>query len=278
VNNTAAPRQPAPRPEARDTTVQSVDRAVTILEILARQGEAGVTEIAAQLGVHKSTASRLLSVLERRGLTMQLSDRGRYRLGFRVLLLANATVGHLDITQLSRPVCERLAVAVGETVNVAVLEDEAVINVAQVRGTAAVSSHNWIGQRTPLHATSSGKVLLANLGPSQRARFLSQPLDRFTPATISDVGVLEAQLAEVAERGWAFTVEELEVGLNAVAAPIRSYGGHAIAAISVSGPSYRLAADAVADLAVSVVSAADEISNQLGFRSPIPVDGRGSVS
>jgi IclR family acetate operon transcriptional repressor len=268
VENSAAVGQTRQRPEPRDTTVQSVDRAVTILEILAGQGEAGVTEIAARLGVHKSTASRLLSVLERRGLTMQLTDRGRYRLGFRVLLLANAAVAHLDITQVSGPVCERLAGAVGETVNVAVLEDDAVINLAQVRGAAAVSSHNWIGQRTPLHATSSGKVLLAHLGPGQKASFLSRPLDRFTPATISDAAVLEAQLAEVVADGWAFTVEELEVGLNAVAAPIRSYGGNVIAAISVSGPSYRLAADAVADIAVAVVRAADEISDQLGFPHP----------
>jgi IclR family transcriptional regulator, acetate operon repressor len=268
MNNPAARQSRTAQP--RDTTVQSVDRAVTILEILARQGEVGVTEIAAQLGVHKSTASRLLSVLERRGLTMQMSGRGRYRLGFRLLLLANATVGHLDITQLSRPVCERLAGTVGETVNVAVLEDEAVINVAQVRGTAAVSSHNWIGQRTPLHATSSGKVLLAHLAHSRRARYLSQTLDRFTPATVVDAGVLERQLAEVAERGWAFTVEELEVGLNAVAAPIRSYEGHVIAAVSVSGPSYRLPAEAVAGIAVAVVRAADEISEQLGFRLSAP--------
>jgi IclR family transcriptional regulator, acetate operon repressor len=266
VNNTVGDRQPRRKPESRDTTVQSVDRAVTILEILARRGEAGVTEIAAELGVHKSTASRLLTVLERRGLTTQVSDRGRYRLGFRVLLLANATVGHLDLTQLSRPVCERLAGVVGETVNVAILEGDAAINVAQVRGTAAVSTHNWIGQRTPLHATSSGKVLLAHLSATQRARLLGREMDRFTPATISDPAALDDDLVEVVERGWACTVEELEVGLNAVAAPIRSYEGNVIAAVSVSGPSYRLAAESLPDLARTVVRAADEISDQLGFR------------
>jgi IclR family transcriptional regulator, acetate operon repressor len=244
-----------------------VERAVTILEILARKGEAGVTEVATELGVHKSTASRLLAVLERRGLTTQVSERGRYRLGFRILLLANATVGQLELTQLSRPVCERLATEVGDTVNVAILEDDAVINVAQVRGTAAVTSHNWIGQRTPLHATSSGKVLLAHLSPSLRARLLLSPLARFTPATITDPARIAMELAEVVERGWAVTVEELEVGLNAIAAPIRSYEGSVVAAISVSGPSYRLGADAMPEVAVTVVKAAAEISDQLGFPS-----------
>jgi IclR family transcriptional regulator, acetate operon repressor len=264
MDNTAGSGAPD---ERRDTTVQSVDRAVTILEILARKGDAGVTEIAAELDVHKSTASRLLSVLERRGLTMQVSERGRYRLGFRVLLLANASVSHLDLTQLSRPVGERLAAAAGETVNVAILEDDVAINVAQVRGSAAVSTHNWIGQRTPLHATSSGKVLLAHLSPAQRARLLQAPLERLTPATVVDRDGLEAQLADVRRQGWACTLEELEIGLNAVAAPIRAYEGNVIAAMSVSGPSYRLAPDNIPELAKLVVTAADEISEQLGFRA-----------
>ena len=96
--------------------MQSVDRAVTVLEILARGG-AGVSEIAAHLGVHKSTAFRLLAALEDRELVEQVQDRGKYRLGFGVLRLANAVVGRLDLTQQSRPVCERLAAQLGETVN-----------------------------------------------------------------------------------------------------------------------------------------------------------------
>ncbi|MGH9068071.1 MAG: IclR family transcriptional regulator [Acidimicrobiales bacterium] len=249
---------------AREPTVQSVDRAVTILEILGRQGEAGVSEVAGPLGVHNSTASRQLPVRQRRGLTEQVGERGRYRLGFRILLLANATAAHLDLTQLSRASCEWLAAEVGETVNVAVIEGDAAVNLGQVLGPASISSHNWIGHRTPLHATSSGKVLLAHLPAAERAERLARPLQSYTDATITDPGRLVGLLDQVAEAGWAGAFEELEVGLNAVAAPIRSFDGDVVAALSVSGPSYRMTREAACEVATSVVKAADEISAQLG--------------
>lgn len=247
-----------------DAPVQSVDRAIAILELLAARGETGVTEIAAALGVHKSTAFRLLSVLERRGLTEQVSERGKYRLGFRMVVLAHAAARQLDITQLARPVCEWLAEQVGETVNLAVLDDDAAVNVVQVRGTKAVSSYNWIGQRTPLHATSSGKVLLASLGKDRRQALYEAGLPAFTPKTICDGAALEAELERVRAKGYAYTIEELEEGLNALAAPVRSDDGAVVASISVSAPSYRMGLDAIHRLAELVVKAADEVSAALG--------------
>src|SRR5437763_7527941 len=105
--------------------VQSVDRAVTVLEILARRGEAGVTEIALELGVHKSTAFRLVSVLEARGLVEQNADRGKYRLGLGVLRLAGATTARFDVTRQGRPVIEELARRLDETINLAILSGDA---------------------------------------------------------------------------------------------------------------------------------------------------------
>ena len=245
--------------------VQSVDRAVSVLEILARRGEAGVTEIAAKLGVHKSTAFRLVVVLENRGLVEQTADRGKYRLGFGIVRLAGATAIQLDLTRESRQVCERLAGDLGETVNLAVLDDEFAINISQVRGAAAVSSYNWVGQRTPLHATSSGKALLAFQPPALQEELLARGLPRFTPRTITDADQLRKALAEVEERGWASAVEELEMGLNAVAAPVRGQDGAVIAAVSVSGPSYRLSPDAFGDVASTVAAGAAEISARVGY-------------
>ncbi|MGH8917449.1 MAG: IclR family transcriptional regulator [Actinomycetes bacterium] len=253
-----------------DATVQSVERAITVLEILARRGEAGVSQVAEELGVHRSTASRLLAVLERRGLAEQLEDRGRYRLGFRLLLLAGAGAGQLDLARLAGPVCERLAAGIGETVNVAVLAGDAAVNVAQARGTASVLSHNWIGQRTPLHSTSSGKVLLAWASPAERDRLMGRPLERFTPLTVTDPEILRRQLDEVTRRGWASAVEELELGMNAVAAPIRGYDSTVVAAISASGPTYRLGPGDLAEVARSVTAGADDISVQLGHAPPEP--------
>ncbi len=245
--------------------VQSVDRALEVLEILARRGEAGVTEIAAELGVHKSTASRLVAVLEGRGLVEQLADRGKYRLGFGIVRLAGATVAQLDLAQEGRRACEELAADAGETVNVAILDGGRAVDVTQVRGGATISTHNWVGRGTPLHATSSGKVLLAYASVPVRKEVLAGPLERYTEGTVTDPDVLERELSEIELRGWAVSVEELEIGLNAVAAPVRDPDGQVIAAVSVSGPSFRLSPEHLEELGPRVVAAADELSRRLGF-------------
>ncbi|WP_433439764.1 IclR family transcriptional regulator [Nonomuraea sp. CA-141351] len=243
---------------SNSTSVQSVDRAIAILEILARDGATRVTDLAAELDVHKSTAFRLLAALEHGGLVEQSGDRGRYRLGFGVVRLAGAATAQLDLSRESRPVCLRLAEEVGETVNIAVPQDGDAVNISQVRGPAAISGHNWVGQRTPSHATSSGKVLLA-FG----ALRLPAELARYTPRTITSSAGLG--LEEIRERGWAATVEELEVGLNAVAAPIRGSDGSVVAAVSASGPSYRLTPDRLPEVGELLVEAAREISQRIGY-------------
>lgn len=252
------------RSSSGGSLVQSVDRAVSVLELLALQGEAGVTEMATELGVHKSTAFRLVSALELRGLVEQSGDRGKYRLGFGIIRLAGATVGQLDLTQQGRPVCEALAAELGETVNLAVADGGVVINVDQVWGSASVMSHNWIGRRTPLHATSSGKVLLANMSSELREKALAAPLERFTEYTITDKRRLRENLDPVLDKGLGYALEEFEVGLNAVAAPIYSYDGAIVAALSASGPSYRLTEDRLGEVARAVGDAAAEISTRLG--------------
>jgi DNA-binding IclR family transcriptional regulator len=244
--------------------VQSVDRAVTVLEILARAGEAGVTEIAAELGVHKSTAFRLVTALENRGLVAQNVDRGKYRLGMGILRLAGATTARLDLVQESRPVCEALAREVGETINIAVLADGAALYVDQVAGPSALQTRNWVGQRLALHATSNGKVLLAYLAPHLLAECLARPLERYTDHTLVDAARLEAELVDARARGYATTVDELEIGLTAVAAPVRNLDGAVVAAVSASGPSFRLTPLRVPEVAEAVRRCADEVSRRLG--------------
>lgn len=246
--------------------VQSVDRALTVLELLAKRGASGVTEIAQELGVHKSTAFRLISVLEAHQLVEQVGDRGKYHLGFGLVRLAGATTAQLDLTRESQPICEQLAAEVGETVNIAVLEDVWVINISQARGPASVASHNWIGQLTPPHATSSGKVLLAHLPEDRLAPLLARGLTAHTPQTITTPDELRHQLAEARRSGYATTTEELEVGLNAIAAPIFDASGQVAAALSASGPSYRITAERLPELAGQVRAAAAAISRRLGFR------------
>jgi len=244
--------------------VQSVDRAISVLELLA-QGEAGITEIAGELGVHKSTVSRLVSVLEARGLVEQLGERGKYAIGFGVVRLAGAATGRMDLTKLGQPVCQTLADLFGETVNIAVHDAGVAINITQARGSAAVSAVNWIGQRTPLHATSSGKVLLAHLPVEERKRLVSLPLDAYTENTVVDPDRLLAELEIVATQGYAACFEELELGLHAVAVPVRGHRGEVVAAMSASGPSYRLSRQRVEEIVGSMAEAAGDLSAQLGY-------------
>ncbi|WP_208759154.1 IclR family transcriptional regulator [Microbispora triticiradicis] len=255
----------AARSEASGGGVQSVDRAVSIMEILARRGEAGVTELAAEIEVHKSTAFRLLGALEARGLVEQAEDRGKYRLGFGLVRLAGSVSMRMDVTQRSRPVCRRLAEEIGETVNIAVLRSHYAVNLDQVRGPAAVTAHNWVGQLTPLHATSSGKVLLAHLDRRHREDLLrAAGLERYTPGTVTSVEDLERELARVREHGYALSLEELEVGLNAIAAPVRSFRGEVVAAVSASGPAYRFSEERMRETAPVLLRGAEEISHRLG--------------
>ena len=244
--------------------VQSVDRALTILEQLARGGESGVTEIAAQLGVHKSTAFRLVATLEAHRLVEQTEERGKYRLGVGILRLAGATTARLDLVQEARPLCRELAAATGETVNLAVLSESSALYLDQVAGSSALQPHNWVGQHIPLHATSNGKVLLGGLDRTTLDGLLGR-LASYTPATITTKARLREELDLVREQGWALATDELEVGLTAAAAPIHNAHGDVIASMSVSGPTFRLDPERLDEVVALVVEAAAEVSHRLGW-------------
>lgn len=251
--------------EPRGTTVQSVDRALSIMEILARDDWSGVTEIAKELGIHKSTVFRLVSTLERRGFVEQHASTQKYRLGFGVVRLASSVRSEFDLTRLARPVCERLSEWVGETVNLAILEGGEVANIEQCNMSNSTVSTNWIGRRSALHATSSGKVFLAWSRPRFVQRYLRDGLEKLTEHTVTDPEALLEQLADTQVRGYACGIEELEVGLNAVAAPVFRQNGSVLATLSVSGPSYRLTRERIDEVGRATANCALEISRGLGF-------------
>lgn len=247
-----------------ESTVQSVDRAISILELLARRGEAGVTEIAGDLGVHKSTASRLLAALEQRDLVEQTEGRGRFRLGVGLVRLAGATSARLDLVQEARPITRVLANQTRETVNLAVMGQQAAVYVDQVVAPATTPHYNWVGQHIPLHATSNGKVLLSELDDEELEAAVGE-LTAYTERTVTDPDVLREELVEVRSRGYAVAVDELEVGLTAVAAPVRNLHGEVCASLSVSGPTFRFGAERIAELAPLVRQAAVDVSARMGW-------------
>jgi IclR family transcriptional regulator, acetate operon repressor len=251
-----------PRP---GTVVQSVDRALSIMEILARDDWSGVTEIAKELGIHKSTVFRLVSTLERRGFVEQHTSTQKYRLGFAIMRLAAGVRSALDLVQVARPICERLSEWAGETVNLAVLEGGEVVNVDQVNLSSSTVSVNWIGRRSALHATSTGKVFLAHASERTLEAYIGRGLRAVTERTITDADELRKHLAEVRDRGYAEALEELEVGLHAIAAPVYAHDDTVIAAVGVSGPSYRLVVERLDEVGRLTADSGVEISRGLGY-------------
>jgi len=244
---------------ARDSGVRSVERAIAILDVLAQGGWRTGAEIARQLHVHRSTALRLLGTLERHALVERDPRSAKYRLGRRLPQLAGVVTGESDLRSLARPVCENLAGALGETVTLDVLVGDEIVPIEQATASTSVVGVNWLGRRTPVHCTASGKVILAFGPPAVRERLLGRTLGRSTAHTITAAAELESQLAGALEDGFARTYEELEVGLDAIAAPV-------LAALDVSGPSHRLRAEGRPELVRLTLDAAADLSRRLGFR------------
>jgi DNA-binding IclR family transcriptional regulator len=248
--------------------VQSVDRAASILEMLAQNGWSGGSEVARELGVHRSTALRLLGTLERNGLVERDARTAKYRLGARLQQLARLVTGEFDLRGQARPICEQLAATLGETVTLDVLDAEEILPIEQATGSSSVVNVSRLGRRTPIHCTASGKVILAFGPETLRHRVLSQPLEQRTAHTIVDPAVLKAQLASIREIGYGFTSEELEIGLSAIAGPVRSADGRVVAALEVSGPAHRLSPTEPVALVDLTCAAAADLSRRLGYRRP----------
>jgi DNA-binding IclR family transcriptional regulator len=228
---------------AASATYQSAERVLGLLASFEDgRPELSVTEIAASLGVHKSTASRLAATLERTGFLAR-SGR-RYRLGVEVLRLGTLALRSTDVVATMQPAMEKLSQRTGETINLAVPAGPDILNVAEVPSTYILScSGGWIGRRTKPHAVANGKVLLA-FG----AIPVPASLERYTEHTITSAEALQAELAQVRRDGYATAAAELEEGLVAVAAPVFSPGGSCLAALSISGPAYRMPPEKLGEL------------------------------
>ena len=245
--------------------VRSVDRAASLLLALGEsQGEAGVTDLARRLGLHKSTASRLLSTLQRRGLVEQDEESGKYRLGLVVIRLAERAERTLDLRAIALPELERLARSSHETAGLGVLEGDQVLFVAQADGPNLIATGDWTGRASTLHANASGKVLLSSLAEREVLRIVRLGLTRHTERTITELEPLLEELARARRRGYATAASELEQGLNAVAAPVRDARGRVIAAVEVWGPAFRVSPHRLPELAADARTTASAITVRLG--------------
>lgn len=245
---------------------QSVDRALQLLLLFEEVNqEHRVGELAAMLGVDKSTVSRLAATLVERGFLERAPGSEAFRLGPELGRLGMLAVGGShNLVELARGPMERLAEKTTETVNLAVLEDHQVINIAQIDGPHLVGVGDWTGWKTEPHTVANGKVLLAFAEGGFEDLPLEDPLEAFTERTITSVEDLRFELERVRVEGWASTLGELEEGFNGVAVPVFDASGRCLAALSASGPVYRMTPERLPEVAALCKEAAEEIGVRLG--------------
>jgi IclR family transcriptional regulator, KDG regulon repressor len=258
------------KPQAEAATERSmmgaqvVDRVADILEAFLRHGpELGVGEVSRVLDLKKATAHRLLSALRRRNFLTQDPASRRYRLGMKLWELGSAATRELDWVAQVKPHLERLTERTGETSHLAILDAGQVLYIESAESSRSVRMPSQVGRRVPFWSTALGKALVAHLTEDVVAGLVS----RQSPPQVKDAEDLErlyAELAEIRSRGYVVDYEGLEEGLFSVAVPVRNYTGHVIAAISLTGPSSRVAPDELKETAQEVLATGREISVELG--------------
>jgi DNA-binding IclR family transcriptional regulator len=249
--------------EADGNSVRSVDRAVSLLLALGDvDSDIGVTEIARSLGLHKSTASRLLSTLEKRGLVDQDLQSGRYRLGVAMISLGGHAEKMLDLQTIAWPEIRGLARLVKATTTLGSLEGDSVLTIAWADGSGM--AHRRTARNLPLHATAPGKVLLSNRPEREVIRLSKVGFTSYTAHTIVRLDVLLEELARVRRRGFATAFGENEPDINAVAVPVFDYHSSVVAALEVRASGNLIQPSRVPELIEAVRNAAAAITARIG--------------
>jgi DNA-binding IclR family transcriptional regulator len=242
----------------------AIDRGADLLvRVLESAEPMAVTELASAAGLPKSTVSRLLSALERRGLVEQDGERGRLRPGPAILRVAERGMLERNLVELARPSLSALAELSGETVNLGVPGAVGVEHLLQADGRHFLGAGQWVGRSVEFHCSANGKVFLAfgrALAPAGASALTAR-----TRVTITDPVVLRAELEQVRRDGYAAAVDELETGLAAIAAPVRGASGEVVAALSITGPTVRMTPTRIKELSRSLIEESDRLSDRLGY-------------
>lgn len=240
--------------------IESVENAARVLLMLRSQRVLRVAEVAAQLGIARSSAHRMLTTLQSQGLLRQEPSTRGYEAGPQLVQIGVAVIGASDLRAEARPSLERLCQEIGETVHLIVLDGTTTVFLDGVEGRYAIRAAERTGDRSPAHASAAGKVLLASLTLEQlRERYAGTRLQGGTDHAVTSRRALEDDLEHVREQGYALNLGESEIGLHAVAAPVRDAAGGVRAALSISGPSVRLTEERLVEHAAALVAEADAL-------------------
>lgn len=249
---------------ADQVTIKSLDRALTILRTLAERDQANLSALAHALGESPATVYRVLMTLAQHGIVESDEALQTWHIGPGAFLIGSAFLRRTSLVERSRPVLRALMEQTGETANLGIERDNAVLFVSQVETQAPIRAFFPPGTLSPLHASGIGKVLLASFPAERVAALLSAGLQSFTPHTLATPAALISDLAAIRTRGYAIDDQERNEGMRCIAAPIRNAHGEVIAGISVSGPTSRVRTEDVPKLAAQVIAAANGLSAALG--------------
>ncbi|MHC2995608.1 MAG: IclR family transcriptional regulator [Candidatus Atribacteria bacterium] len=247
--------------------IKVLNKTFSILEILLQHGSAmNMTEISEKLGLYPSTIHRILDTLRHWGYVEQEPNNQKYQLGLKVLELGMAKLHQMDLVREATPYLKDLVNQCNETVHLGVLEEGEVLYLAKEESSQTIRMVSYVGRRAPIHCTALGKVLLAYLSEEKRKDILDKKgLPSLTEKTITNKKELEKELCKVREQGFALDRGEFEKGVRCLAAPIRDYQGKVIAAISISGPAFRIDVNKQNHLKEVLIKISKKISKRLGY-------------
>jgi DNA-binding IclR family transcriptional regulator len=259
-------RVPQSKTKSSPYRVQVVDRALAALEVLAnRSSECSLAELCSALGLHKSTVHRLMMVLEQHRLVDKNPETGRYRLGLKLFEFGSKAIAALDPRRQARPYLDRLQRELGETVFFCILDEGQVLYLDKVESQQSIRTACTVGSRAPAYCTAVGKAMLAELPDAEVNDIVRRwGLKPITANTITTVAGLKAELRAVRSRGYAIDNEEKEEGLRCVSAAVLGNSGKLLAAISVSGPAFRITEERIPEVGQLVMRAANDLSVEFG--------------
>lgn len=251
----------------RENVVKSVSRALDIIHLVGmKKGGLGVTEIAKQIDINKSSVYRILFTLAQYGYIEQDENTGRYKLGYKFLEISSKLLDSIDIRSEAGPFLQQLESATNEVIHLVVYDQGEVVYIEKLEGTETLRMHSKVGKRAPMHCTSVGKAILANLPSGVVHEIVDRKgLPMHTNHTITDRDSLFKELIQVKQNGYALDLEENENGITCIAAPIFDHLGKAIAAISISGPTIRMTEERLEQLKEQILDVGSQISVRLGF-------------
>jgi len=247
--------------------VKSVSRALDIIMLISmKKGGLGVTEIANQMDINKSSVFRILSTLVQYGYIEQDKPSSRYKLGYKFLELSSRLLESIDLREEAKPFLKELEAETNEVIHLVVYDQGEVVYIEKLEGNEILRMHSKVGKRAPMHCTSVGKAILAHIPHPDVLEIIERKgLPSHTDKTITNKDEFLKELVKVRENGFAFDLEENEYGITCIAAPIFDHKGNVIAAVSISGPSIRMNEARLKQLQPRIITLGNEISARLGF-------------